>query len=185
MDALITQIQEFIQSPEGYLCIGISLLVLFLLIVLLCRRQPKSVMAYATDSGRVMVSRAAIVELVQTSCSQLEEVSKPSVKIKVKGRTVHFEVRIKLASGGQLRSIEQTLQTHLRNALTDNLGIEDLGRIDIIATGFKSGKIDRSSTVATEPALALATDKAEDPDPEADIEETSKNASDETQSKLL
>ncbi len=184
MDAIITQIQEFLQSPEGYLAIGISVLILLLWAILLVRRQPKSVMAYATDSGRVMVSRAAIIELVQTSCSQLKEVSKPSVKIKVKGSTVHFEVRIKLASGGQLRSIEQTLQTHLRNALTDNLGIEDLGRIDIIATGFKSGKIDRSSSVATEPALALGGE-TEPKELEVAEADDSKDESEEEQSKLL
>ena len=47
-----------------------------------------------------------------------------------------------LLSGGRLREIEQTLQTHLREALTENLGIESLGRINIVATGFKSGRID-------------------------------------------
>ena len=92
---------------------------------------------------------------------------------------MHFEVRIKLASGGQLRSIEQTLQIHLRNALTDNLGIEDLGRIDIIATGFKSGKIDRSSTVAAEPALV------HDAEPKEPSIDEPKDDSDEKQSKLL
>ena len=176
MEAAIAQIQEFLQSTEGYLTLGTSVLVLLLLALIRLRRQPKSVMAYATESGRVMVSRAAIVELVQTSCSQLEAVSKPNVKIKVKGSTVHFEVRIKLASGGQLRRIEQTLQTHLRTALTDNLGIEDLGRIDIIATGFKSGKIDRSSTVATEAALTLDSEHPEleesAPAPEDDSEQS-------------
>lgn len=173
------QTKEFLQSTDGIIALSIGAAVLFLFMILLLRRQPKSVMAYATDSGRVMVSRAAIVELVQTSCAQLGEVSKPSVKIKVKGSTIHFEVRIKLASGGQLRSIEQTLQTHLRNALTENLGIEDLGRIDIIATGFKSGKIDRSSTVSTEPTLVLGAE----PEPDQAIEENSEEKPDETQSK--
>ena len=111
------------------------------LLFLRLRKQPKKVVAYATDSGRVMVSRSAIVELVQTACAQLEEVSKPSVKIKVRGNTAHFQVHIKLASGGRLRDIEQTLQSHLRQALSENLGIEHLGMIDIVATGFKSGKI--------------------------------------------
>lgn len=127
---------------------GIGIVVLAVLILmLLSRRQPKKVVAYTTDNGRVMVSRGAIVELVQTSCAQLEEVSKPSVRIKVKGSTTHFLVNIKLTSGGRLREIEQTLQSHLRNALTENLGIESLGKIDIVATGFKSGKISSKTTL--------------------------------------
>jgi len=122
-------------------------LVLLGLLVLLLRRQPKSVIAYSTDNGRVMVSRSAIIELVQTSCEQLKDVSKPQVRIRVKGKTTHFEVRLKLASGGHLRTIESTLQKHLRDALTENLGIENLGRINIVATGFKSGRLEQSSSI--------------------------------------
>ena len=87
-----------------------------------------------------------IIDLVRTSCEQLESVSKPLVKIRGKGQTTHLEVRIVLLSGGRLREIEQTLQSHLREALTENLGIESLGYINIVATGFKSGRIDSTTS---------------------------------------
>lgn len=132
---------EHLSQPQ-YLYMGAASLLFALVLILLVRRQPKNVVAYTTDNGQVMVSRHAIIELVQTSCEQLKDVSKPQVKIRVKGRKAHFEVRIKLQSGGRLRDIEQTLQAHLRRALTENLGIESLGRINIVATGFKSGRID-------------------------------------------
>ncbi|NQY32826.1 MAG: alkaline shock response membrane anchor protein AmaP [Coraliomargarita sp.] len=128
-----------------YLYIGGTALVLAFFLVLLLRRQPRSVVAYSNSGGKVMVSRSAILELVQTTCSQLDEVHKPSVKITTRGSTSHFRVNIKLASGGKLREVEQTLQNHLRRALTENLGIEKVGRIDINVTGFKSGKVSRSS----------------------------------------
>ena len=115
--------------------IGIGLFVI--VIVAVIKRQPNHIVAYTTDSGSVTVSRAAIVELVQSSCAQIEAVSKPRVTIMVKGRTAHFKVRIKLASGGRLRDVEHALQNHLRKSLSDNLGIEHLGKIDVIATGFK------------------------------------------------
>lgn len=115
--------------------IGIGLFVLVIIAVI--KRQPNHVVAYTTDSGSVTVSRAAIVELVQSSCAQIEAVSKPRVTIMVKRRTAHFKVRIKLASGGRLRDVEHALQNHLRKSLSDNLGIEHLGKIDVIATGFK------------------------------------------------
>jgi uncharacterized alkaline shock family protein YloU len=129
-----------LSQPQFIYLAGGVLLLAFVLFLLL-RRQPKSIVAYGTENGEVLVSRHAIVELVQTSCEQLKDVSKPRVKIRVKGKTVHFEVRIKLQSGGRLRDIEQTLQNHLRRALSENLGIEALGRINIIATGFKSGQV--------------------------------------------
>ena len=115
--------------------IGLGIFVL--LVVIFVKRQPNQVVAYTTDSGSVTVSRTAIVELVQSSCAQIEAVSKPRVTIKVKGLTAHFKVRIKLASGGRLRDVEHALQNHLRKSLSDNLGIEHLGKIDIVATGFK------------------------------------------------
>ena len=139
---------EHLSQPH-FLYIGGAVLTLVFVLVLLLRRQPKNVVAYSTESGRVMVSRSAIVELVQTSCVQLQDVSKPQVRIHTKGNTTHFEIRIKLLSGGRLRTIEETLQAHMREALTENLGIENLGRINIVATGFKSGRID--SNIQTKP----------------------------------
>jgi uncharacterized alkaline shock family protein YloU len=141
-------------TQTGFLYVGGAILVFAFLLVLLVRRQPKNVVAYITENGRVMVSRHAIIDLVQTSCEQLENVSKPLVKIKGKGQATHLEVRIVLLSGGRLREIEQTLQSHLREALTENLGIESLGHINIVATGFKSGLIDSNERSKSNPLFA-------------------------------
>jgi len=139
----LLQLKDALETSDttGILWTLLVLVVLIVAFVLVRKLKPKNVVAYQTDSGQVMVSHSAIVELVETSCEQLEEVSRPKVKITAKGGATHFDIRIKLASGGRMRDIEHTLQQHLRRALTENLGIENLGRIDITATGFKSGKI--------------------------------------------
>jgi len=143
---------EFLNSFDylartEYLYIGGVALVLAFTLILLVRRQPKNVVAYKTGNGRVMVARSAIKELVYTSCEQIEGVSKPQISIDIQGSKTHFEVRLKLASGSNLRTVEETLQAHLRKALTENMGIENLGRINIVATGFKSGRIEPSSSL--------------------------------------
>lgn len=162
----ITETLQYLSEP-AYLYTGGGVLVLTLLLILLKRRQPKNVVAYSTENGRVMVSRSAIVELVRTSCEQLNHVSKPSVKIKVKGRHTHFNVCLKLTSGGRLRDIEQALQTHLRQELAESLGIENLGKINIIATGLKSGKMElRTPAEAPAEAAQTATTAAEATQPE-------------------
>ena len=158
-------------AQPTYLYIGAAALVLAFALILLFRRQPKNVPAYSTSNGNVMVSRSAIVELVQTSCGQIKEVSKPQVSMLVKGGKSHFEVRLKLESGAQLRAIGEILQTHLRKALTENLGIENLGRIDIVATGFKSGKLESSSSIDTKHQEALPEDDLNEDVP-GDTEET-------------
>jgi hypothetical protein len=86
----------------------------------------------------------------------------------------HFDVRIQLKSGGRLRDIEQTLQVHLRQNLTENLGIEHLGQINIVASGFKSGRIQVSSPITSKeqaPFAALETVVPAEPDTTAALTE--------------
>jgi uncharacterized alkaline shock family protein YloU len=174
---LTDDLQHLTQTE--FLYVGGAILALVCILVLLVRRQPKNVVAYTTENGRVMVSRHAIIDLVQTSCEQLENVSKTLVKIKGKGQTTHLEVRIVLLSGGRLREIEQTLQSHLREALTENLGIESLGYINIVATGFKSGRIDSNDRSKSNPLLAgmnEAHDDVEGLDSDSAIDDQSKSS---------
>ena len=174
---LIDSLQH-LARPE-FLYVGGAILMLAIILVLLIYWQPKNIVAYATENGSVMVSRHAIIELIQTSCEQLEDVSKPLVKIKAKGQTTHLEVRIVLLSGGRLREIEQTLQNHLREALTENLGIESLGRINIVATGFKSGRIDsniHSKSNSLFDGMNEASDEVDALDLDSAIEDKSKSS---------
>ena len=156
-----------------FLLISVGALLLALILFALIRRGPKAILAYSSEAGDVRVSRSAIVQLVQTSCEQLPEVAKPVVRIRTGGASTDFEVRLKLSSGARLRAIEETLQAHLRKALRENLGIEDLGRIDIVATGFESGTVepeagdgeDGGASGATGPTAPrpMASKKTDDP----------------------
>ena len=169
----ITESLSHLTEPT-YLYAGGAILALALFLILLVRRQPKQIVAYRTENGRVMVCRSAIVELIRTSCEQIDDVAKPSVKIKVKGKYTHFDVRIQLMSGGRLRDIEETLQAHLRQNLTENLGIENLGQINIVATGFKSGRIQVSSPITTKdktPVEALDIVETIEPSTTEELEE--------------
>jgi len=162
-------------TESNYLCAAGAILAFALLLILLVRRQPKKIVAYQTENGRVMVCRSAIVELIRTSCEQLDDIAKPIVKIKVKGKTTHFDVRIQLKSGGRLRDIEQALQGHLRQNLTENLGIENLGQINIVASGFKSGRIQASSPITSKEQTAepvLEIDESAEPNSTAALKET-------------
>lgn len=156
-----TDITETFQqwTQPAYLYAGGALLALIILYRIKKHLQPKNVVAYKTADGNVMVSRAAIVELVRSTCDQIHEVSKPRIKIRIKGKYTHIDVSVKLIEGS-LRSLDQTLQAHLRHGLTENLGLEHLGKINIIATGFKSSPIEQTppSSTLELPATAPQTD---------------------------
>ena len=167
-----TEISDSLSHLEQPLYIYVAgvALVLALILLLLRRRQPRSVVAYSTENGRVLVSRSAIVELVRTSCEQLNDVTKPRVIIRTKGKFTHFDVRVQLMSGARLKVVEQTLQKHLRHALTENLGIENLGKINIVADGFKSGRIVLSQP--TPPAEPAKSEQISEPEVVKTDEET-------------
>ena len=175
----LTEDLQHLAQPEFVYVGGAVLLVAFLLL-LIVRWRPKNVVAYTTENGHVMVSRHAIIDLVQNSCEQLENVSKPLVKIKGKGQSTHLEVRITLLSGARLREIEQTLQSHLRKALTENLGIESLGHINILATGFKSNRFDSNGKSKSNPMFAGLNEDYDDIealDSDSTVEDHSKKSS--------
>jgi hypothetical protein len=156
-------ISHFAEPAYVYAAAIAVTLVLILILILLVRRQPNNIVAYRTENGRVMICRSAIVELVRTSCDQLDDIAKPSVKIHVKGKYTHFDVRVQLMSGGRLKDIERTLQAHLREGLSENLGIENIGKINIVATGFKSGRIKISSPItAKEKSSTITMDGADE-----------------------
>lgn len=127
----------------------IAVLFLIVIFILFRKQQPKNIVAYKTENGNVTISRSAIVELVRTSCKQISQVSKPKLKVFVKKGLTHFDIRIQLTGGGNLKNVEETLQNHLRESLSKDLGIERLGEINIIVTSFKSGKIRPASNVST------------------------------------
>jgi hypothetical protein len=158
---------QYLAEPQ-YCYMAAATLVLLFVLILLRRRQPKHIVAYSTKDGRVLVTRSAIVELVKTTCDQLQAVHKPLVKMNLKGKKTNFDISVKLKNSGQLRQVEKALQLHLREALTENFGIEQLGQINIIATGFKSGRIELSSPVhslierpANNKVAELVTEKTE------------------------
>ncbi|CAI8270621.1 MAG: Uncharacterised protein [Opitutia bacterium UBA7350] len=119
----------------------VAILFILFLMRLFCGCRPQSVVAYTTEGGKVIVSRSAIVDLVQSACNQIESVKKPRVSIRIKLDIPHLQVRLQLDSNASMRAIEANLQEHLRDALAQNLGIEEIGNIDFIATSFKGGRI--------------------------------------------
>lgn len=141
IETLINEWASYAQSLDPIKLYGgaiLAIAVILFLIRVSRNCQPKNLVAYSTEGGRVIINRSAIVDLVQSACAQVSDVSRPKVRIRIKKGIPHFKILIRLSSGGMMRAIEQNLQSHLREALSQNLGIEKLGQIDVVATGFKN-----------------------------------------------
>ena len=171
-----------IDPPYSYLWFAaVGLLALYLLWRL---RPPSKIRAFRGDTGYVMVSRHALLELVYSACEQLPEVRKPSVRIRSK-RKLHLQVRIQVDGSSRLRDTSSYLQTHLKDALENNMGIERLGSIEVVVTGIRTSpknrpdlneRSDRRTTSPSSPELDVQDEiTVKKPDLNAPLDERPKN----------
>ena len=126
----------------AYLVLAICAFIVLLTILNCITSLFKSprLIAYKTDKGTVQVSCLAISDLVQSICKKESHLSQLKTKIISKRKTLNIQIRLRIESGSHLKSIEETLQSEIREALRDSLGIENIGFIDIIATGIKDSR---------------------------------------------
>ena len=109
-------------------------------------------LAFNNATGRVLVSRAAIKGLIAKTCHTVEGVSHPQSRIFTRGGKLRARVYIQLRGNTRLSDVASLLQERLDMALRQNLGIERIGRIDIIVTDIhsapakKTGSSGRGST---------------------------------------
>lgn len=165
-------------TPSSLYILG-AVLLLLVILILFRRRQPNKIVAYKTEKGDVIINRSAVVELVRTSCKQISQINKPKLKVFVRKGLTHCTISIQLTSGGRLKDVEETLQNHLRESLSKNLGIENLGDINVIVTSFKSGKV--RPTAGTSTAIDYAAPVSTEDKPAESLEDTEANNDSEKQ----
>lgn len=102
-------------------------------------KKPR-LLAYKTDKGIVQVNTGAISDLVQSVCKKDSDISQLKTKIIPKRKNLNIQIHLRIDSGSCLKSIEETLQSEIRGALRQGLGIENIGFINIIATGIKDSR---------------------------------------------
>ena len=142
---------QFLAQREFLFIVGAALALLIILLII--RYRPgRRIRAFRGETGRVDISRHAIHELVRSACEQMPEVYKSSIKIKVR-RKLSITVRIRLESKAYLRDTASFLQAHLKDSLENNLGIQKVGKIEILVTGIRNGsspKVDLNESARKE-----------------------------------
>lgn len=120
----------------GLILIGFITLIWFLLKI----TKKNTFLAYKTENGSVLVSKNAISDLIRQICHNNHGLSLIKAKLKKKKQLIDLRIYIRIESGGQLKAIEQSLQTSIRDALEETFGIESIGRINLIASSIKEAK---------------------------------------------
>lgn len=138
IEELIDRITEALPDLPGgpYLSIGLGMVFLILVLWLLLRRRPNAVEALDSESGHVMVSRRAITEVARRTCETMPGIGRCNTRIKFRRGILLIDVRIRLVAGHSLSEVCSELDHRLNRTLRDNLGIQKLGDINIMVTGF-------------------------------------------------
>lgn len=138
-DLDIAELFGYFQDPL-YQGLAITLGVLIALFVFLRKSQPANFAAFNATSGKVLVSRTAINDIVKRTCDYTDFIDQSKVRINTRKRNLDIRLFIRLKPGAKLSNVATSVQKNLEVNLRKNIGIENLGKIDVIVTGI-SGSV--------------------------------------------
>jgi uncharacterized alkaline shock family protein YloU len=119
------------------LMILVPLAILFVVLVVLFFKLGKSnLLVFNNQDGKVEISRNAIQEIIQRTCEQFVEVGKARGDISKSKGKINIKVRLKLRVKTRLQDISNELQRQITHAIRDDLGIENLGEVNVVVEGF-------------------------------------------------
>lgn len=113
-------------------------LVLLLLFLLKLRCRPANLEASSGELGRVLVSSHALRDLIQRHCEEMPEVGRARAVIQLKGGQINIQIRLRIRSDARLVGVSGYLQERIGAVIRQNLGMENIGPIDVMVAGILS-----------------------------------------------
>jgi hypothetical protein len=106
-----------------------------LLVVLLFLRKPRRLLLATTEAGRLQISRHALHRLLEACCQQLRGVVSARARVaKSRGKFKTF-LRLKIRPDAKLDAIQGYLSQEIADIYRQNLGITNVGPIEIEVVG--------------------------------------------------
>jgi hypothetical protein len=119
-----------------YFLPGLGAFVVLVIVIVLMRRQPKVFVAFGEGGDSVRITRRAVRELVQRCCEELGGVGSARADVRIRAGELHTRVELRLKRDANLKGITGYLREQISQALTENLGIEKIGDIEIVVVGI-------------------------------------------------
>jgi hypothetical protein len=115
--------------------VTLAVVVLLWLAKAMIFRPPRVVQAFPTEGGQVLVTRRAVKELVEHCCEELSDTGSADVMVGIRGGELRTRVELKLRRTANVKGVTSYLRERIVQALTENLGLENVGAVDIIVVG--------------------------------------------------
>lgn len=142
-------LQDLIESKYfigGAVTFG-ALMLLWLLKLWLFR-PPRVVQAFPTEGGQVLVTVRAVKELVLHCCDELSGDGSADVRVGSRGGELRTRVELRLRRNANVKGVTSYLRERIVQALTENLGLENIGDIDIVVVGvLEETKAEKAAVV--------------------------------------
>ena len=108
---------------------------LALLAILILLRQPKTLLLARTEQGRLRISRHALHRLLETCCEQVGGVASARAFVKRRRGKFCTKLRLKVRPNAKLDAIQGYLTQEIVSTYRDNLGIKEVGPVEIEVVG--------------------------------------------------
>jgi len=115
---------------------SVPTVVLLVWVWLVLRRPRGSVTAFTAGDGAVTISRKALQDVVARTCESFPEIIRARVRVTTSHHKVRTQIRLHLRQSARIRDFSDRLRKEITGILTGNLGIEEVGSIELMVAGI-------------------------------------------------
>ena len=109
--------------------------VLALVVVFLVLRAPSSLILARSERGRLEISREALHRVLEACCEQVRGIASARARVSRKSGLFHTELRLRIRPDARLDAIQGYLTEEIGEIYRQNLGVKEIGRIEIKVVG--------------------------------------------------
>lgn len=109
--------------------------IVVLLLTLLCLRPSATVTLMTDEKGKLSISRHALHRLIETCCEQLRGVASARATVTRRSGKFAITIQLKVRPNAKLDAIQGYLTQEVGDIFRENLGIGDIGRVEIKVVG--------------------------------------------------
>ena len=139
-------VEQFSTNPWWW-TVPIAVLILLFILVRSFRPRGKTIHLFQSSNGRITVSRSALANFIKKITYETVSATLPKVSIRLRRNHLHFNIRLKVYTNQKVSQVSRILQEKISDSLKNNLGIEQIGDINITVTGFINPVNSKTSTV--------------------------------------
>jgi hypothetical protein len=119
----------------------ISLLLLILLMAVILRRRRRTLQIFSNAHGKVHLSHTALADLIESAAREYGAVTRPRASFVRRGGKLEIYLRLKIGTGQTLPQFSNGLQMRVAAAIRDAFGLQNLGGVHVIITGYRATEV--------------------------------------------